>query len=109
MDQKAVGHRIQQMRIKCGLTQEQLGEAIGVSASHISVIERGVKATKVDNLVAIANTLKVGSDELLLDVLDHVLKQETTELHLLIEALPLGKRALALKLVRLVVMAIEED
>lgn len=109
MDQKAVGHRIQQMRLKCGLSQAQLAEAIGVTPSHISVIERGVKVTKVDKLVAIANTLQVSSDELLLDVLYYKADRETTELYELIEALPHKKRALALKLVRLVVMIIEED
>lgn len=108
MNQKAVGQRIQQMRRKRGMTQEQLAEAVGMSPTHISVIERGVKPTKVNNFVAIANTLQVSADELLLDVLDCTAKMESTELYHLIEELPPEKQSLVLKLVRILVAELKE-
>lgn len=41
MNLKAVGQRIKQAREVKGLTQEQLAEKVNLSASHMSVIERG--------------------------------------------------------------------
>lgn len=103
MNLKAVGIRIQEMRRKQGMTQEQLAEAVGLSPTHISVIERGVKPTKINNFVAIANALQVSSDELLLDVIQCTAKVESTELFHEIESLPIDKQNLILKLVRVMV------
>ena len=108
MNQKAVGQRIAQMRRKRGITQEQLAEAVGLSPTHISVIERGVKPTKVNNFVAIANVLQVSADELLLDVLDCTAKVEATELYHEIEGLPSEKQNLILKLVRVLVSELKD-
>ena len=70
MDQIALGKRIKAARERAGMTQEELAAAVDYSVDHMSVVERGVKAPKLDKLVAIANVLKVGTDELLQDNLD---------------------------------------
>ena len=67
MDQIALGKRIKAARERAGMTQEELAAAVDYSVDHMSVVERGVKAPKLDKLVAIANVLKVGTDELLQD------------------------------------------
>ena len=103
MNLKAVGIRIQETRRRQGMTQEQLAEAVGLSPTHISVIERGVKPTKINNFVAIANALHVSADELLLDVIRCTAKMESTELFHEIENLPVDKQNLILKLVRVMV------
>ena len=68
MDQIALGKRIKAARERAGMTQEELAAAVDYSVDHMSVVERGVKAPKLDKLVAIANVLKVGTDELLQDI-----------------------------------------
>ena len=70
MDQVALGKRIKTARERAGMTQEDLAAAVDYSVDHMSVVERGVKAPKLDKLVTIANVLKVGTDELLQDNLD---------------------------------------
>lgn len=68
MDLTQLGNRIRIAREKMGITQEDLAERVDISPSHISVIERGVKASRVDTLVRIANELDVSADYLLQDL-----------------------------------------
>ena len=65
MDLKAVGQRIKMAREAKGLTQEDLAAMVELSPTHVSVIERGLKAAKLDTFVAIANALEVSADSLL--------------------------------------------
>ena len=71
MDLKAVGQRIKMAREAKGLTQEDLAAMVELSPTHVSVIERGLKAAKLDTFVAIANALEVSADSLLIDVVAH--------------------------------------
>ena len=68
MDLKLLGNRIRIAREKKGITQEDLAGRIDISPSHVSVIERGVKAVRADTLVRIANELDVSADYLLQDL-----------------------------------------
>ena len=54
MDQVALGKRIKAARERAGMTQEDLAAAVEYSVDHMSVVERGVKAPKLDKLVTIA-------------------------------------------------------
>ena len=80
MDQVALGKRIKAARERVGMTQEDLAAAVDYSVDHVSVVERGVKPPKLEKLVAIANVLKVGTDELLQDNLDVATLLHATEL-----------------------------
>lgn len=88
MDQKAIGKRIKAAREKKQLTQEQLAERVNLSPMHVSVIERGAKAPKLETLVNIANSLDVSADELLQDVVNNQVKLTATEASMLIGQLP---------------------
>ena len=68
MDLTLLGNRIRVARERKGITQEDLAERVNISPSHVSVIERGVKASRVDTLVRIANELDVSADYLLQDL-----------------------------------------
>ena len=57
MDLKAVGQRIKSAREAKNLTQEELAALVNLSPTHVSVIERGLKVTKLDTFVTIANAL----------------------------------------------------
>lgn len=58
MDLKAVGQRIKAAREAKNLTQEELAALVNLSTTHVSVIERGLKVTKLDTFVAIANGIE---------------------------------------------------
>ena len=68
MDLRASGARIKAARERAGMTQEDLAAELEMSPTHISVLERGLKAPKLETLVNIANALHVSSDMLLQDV-----------------------------------------
>ena len=57
MDLQAVGARIRTAREAKGMTQEDLAAALELSRNHISVIERGIKAPRLETFVALANIL----------------------------------------------------
>ncbi len=107
MNLKAVGIRIKEAREAKHLTQEQLAEIVGLSSTHISVIERGVKAPKLETFVEIANALGVTSDTLLLDVLDNSLQIAATELSEQIKRLSPKEQQKILKAVS--ILAGEDD
>ena len=93
MDQVALGKRIKTARERAGMTQEDLAAAVDYSVDRRSVVERGVKAPKLDKLVTIANVLKVGTDELLQDNCDAATLLHATELSERLKTLsPEGQR-----------------
>ena len=65
MNLTALGQQIKKTREINHMTQEQLAAAVDYSVDHISVIERGKKAPRLDKLVEIANVLGVSMDFLL--------------------------------------------
>ncbi len=62
----SLGKRIQAIREKAGLTQDQLEEKTGVNTKYISAIERGQKNVTIKTLDKIANGLGVELYELFL-------------------------------------------
>lgn len=58
------GKRVRQIRRQRDMTQEQLAEAVGVSAEFISNVERGVNAPSFDTLEKLAEALNVAPVEL---------------------------------------------
>jgi len=54
-----LGKRLRHLRHDRGLTLAQLGRQVGLSASYLSQIERGVTMPSLSNLTAIARTLNV--------------------------------------------------
>ena len=101
MNAQAVGQRIKAAREAKGLTQEGLAALAGLSPTHISVIERGVKIPNLDSFVAIANTLGVSADSLLVDVVDHAADSAACELSQQISRLPHRKKIKILDAIRI--------
>ncbi|MBI4688672.1 MAG: helix-turn-helix transcriptional regulator [Nitrospirae bacterium] len=62
----AIGSRIQHLREKKGITQEQLEEETGINAKYISAIECGQKNATVKTMEKIAEGLDVKLYELFL-------------------------------------------
>ncbi len=103
MDLKAVGQRIKAAREAKNLTQEELAALVNLSTTHVSVIERGLKVTKLDTFVAIANALDVSADALLIDVVTHSDTGVTNELSDMIGKLPKDEQKRILNAVRALV------
>ena len=83
----SLGRQIAKFRKLRGLKQEELAEMVSLSTSYISAIERGVKSPALDNFIAIANVLKVSSDELLGDELEVRFDIQMTQLGEMLEKL----------------------
>ena len=56
------GDRLLSLRREKGLSQKQLGEAVGLSHKAISTIESGTRGTTIDKLVALAYYFHVSTD-----------------------------------------------
>ena len=65
IDYVALGQRILIRRMAMQLTQKQLAELAGISASYLGRIERGRRAPSVETLIALCNALAVRPTELL--------------------------------------------
>lgn len=55
-----LGKRLRTLRNERGLTLAQLGQQVGLSASYLSQVERGVTMPSLSKLTTIANALDVG-------------------------------------------------
>ena len=63
--QKILGENIHSLRIKQQLTQEQLAELCDLHRTYIGAMERGDRNVSLNNIVNVAQALKVTPSELL--------------------------------------------
>lgn len=82
-DYIAIGERIKTIRMRQGISQEQLAELANLSKTHMSHVETGKTKGSTPAFIAIANALKVTLNDLLCDSLE----QETAAYHKEIAAL----------------------
>ena len=107
MDHQAIGQRIKAAREKQGWTQEQLAEKLNIGVTHISVIERGVKAPRFDTFISIANALEIDANSLLIDVLDTCPVAECSKLSDQIDKLAPNEQKKALRIISTVIHELE--
>ena len=67
MNYYEIGQRIRKYRKAHQLSQEELAERVGISATHMSHIETGNTKLSLPVLVALASVLEVGTDDLLFE------------------------------------------
>jgi len=60
-----LGKRIRRLRRQLDLTQEKLAERVGVSVTHIGLVETSKRRASLKTLQKIANVLKVKTRDLL--------------------------------------------
>lgn len=65
VDYSSIGARIRALRKERNMTQEELAEAAGIGATHVSRIENGTTKLSVQTLIAIINALECSADKLL--------------------------------------------
>jgi XRE family transcriptional regulator, regulator of sulfur utilization len=59
-----LGRRLSSIREKRGLSQTQLADMAGIGRAHLSQIENGAVAARVDTLYAIATALEMPIEEM---------------------------------------------
>jgi transcriptional regulator with XRE-family HTH domain len=62
---KRFGDKVRELRIKKGLSQEQLAELSGLHRTYISSLELGKRNVSLINIFALAKALGVTPDKLL--------------------------------------------
>ena len=67
-EQQTLGRRIQEARKAAGLSQESLGERLGVSRQAVSKWETGTADPSTSNLLALAKLFGISAEELLRSV-----------------------------------------
>lgn len=60
-----LGRRLSELREKHGLSQTQLADMAGIGRAHLSQIENGAAAVRINTLYAIAQALDLKLEELL--------------------------------------------
>lgn len=63
-----LGRKIQALREKNGMTQHILADFAGIGRAHLSQIENGAVAARIDTLHAIAQTLGIRLSDLFRDI-----------------------------------------
>ena len=64
-DQKEFGKRIQSLRKRAGMTQEQLAEKLSFDRPHLARIETGTRSCSIDTLLEFSELFGVSTDYLL--------------------------------------------
>lgn len=65
-DTKTCGERIHQLRVKNGLTQENVAAILNINRSYYSRIEAGKKGASVDIFIQLSGLLHISLDYLIL-------------------------------------------
>lgn len=103
MDAQSVGHRIQEARKSCGITQAELAQILDLSTKYISNIECGFKTPKLNTFVAIANALQCDANLLLSDVLDVSTGKESGLISKKLLALPVEEQRRILRVLEVMI------
>lgn len=61
----AFPEKLKMLRLKNGLTQDELGEKLYLSRTSISYYERGKFEPNIETIIAVANLFNITTDELL--------------------------------------------
>ncbi|MBR5224068.1 MAG: helix-turn-helix transcriptional regulator [Clostridia bacterium] len=79
---KKLGYAIAYRRLQLNLTQEQLAELCGLSASYIGCMERGDRKMSLDTLLSISHALRTTPNVLLSDSIDQEQLTDTLDIPL---------------------------
>jgi Predicted transcriptional regulators len=72
MDYKLMGKRIRKQRVYMSLTQEQLAERAGLSASFIGHIEQGSRVASIHTLVVLCRAMNITPNFVLQDSFENL-------------------------------------
>ncbi len=81
LDYASIGLRIKHARTQMKMTQSQLAEIIGISRTHLGLLESGERGISLELLIGISNALKVPVSDLLIDNISGVDGVDDDEIH----------------------------
>ncbi len=61
---KAKARSLQELRIACGLTQEEVAKVLGTSFPNVSLIERGLRGLSAERAAQLARIYGVKMDDI---------------------------------------------
>lgn len=97
---KIIGQRIKNARLKAGLTQEKLAEAVDLSVQHLSKVENGRKGLTLATATRITNALGITLDLLVHEQSNDMKKVFHAEADCLIDGCTEDQMLMLLKLLR---------
>ena len=111
MDYKRLGERIREERLRRGLTQAQLAEAIDISNTYMGAIERGERCLTLDTLVRLVNRLGVTVDYLLADSVSESDSTIMDQFKQIMDGQPYARKQMAINVLRTIFtyFAIDEE
>lgn len=109
MDSKSIGKKLKAYRAKCGWSQKDCAEQIGISTKYLADIERGNKVPKLETFILILNTLTASADDVLQDSLIVGYKTKSNDILKKLESLDITKRKLALEIFDSVITSLQNS
>lgn len=100
MDRIALGKRLREERLHCGLTQEQVAEYINVSTTYIGLVERGERSVTLEKLILLAECFHVTIDYLLQESLPPTSAIQDQQLHSLWKSANEAERNMILSIIK---------
>lgn len=100
MNRIALGKRLREERLHCGLTQEQVAECINVSTTYIGLVERGERSVTLEKLILLAQCFHVTIDYLLQDSLPLTPAMQDQQLHSLWNLADENERNMILSIIK---------
>lgn len=92
MYEKEIGKKLQQLRRRKKLTQENIGDMIGLTTHHVSALERGMYAPSLETLILYMNAIECSGDELFSCVLNEGYKHRSSQIEEKLAELPPAER-----------------
>ncbi len=92
-DNKMIGHRIKQRREQLNISQERLGEMIGVTYQQIQKYEKGTNKVSAEKLYSIAKNLKVPISFFFESTKEFLVAEEREDVNYFVQ----GEKALSLQ------------
>lgn len=103
VDYISLGKRVKFYRKKMNITQEQLGNLIGISQKHISNIECAASIPTIKTIVKICNVLHVTPNQLLMEAIKFDYPERFSEIASMIENCSLEQLADITKYIHFIV------
>lgn len=64
---KIFARNLREIRVKQGLSQEELADIAGLHRTYVGSVERGERNISIDNMERLASALKINIQDLLID------------------------------------------
>ncbi|WP_195985957.1 helix-turn-helix transcriptional regulator [Clostridium sp. D33t1_170424_F3] len=109
MDSKSFGKKLKNHRAKCGWSQKECAEKIGISTRYLADIERGDKIPTLETFVLILNTLTASADDVLQDSLSVGYQSKSNDLLKKLESVDVSKRKQVLDIFNSVITSLKDN